>query len=215
MQLNANAVKFFVGILVISLFNGCATSSQKEPAPKLATQPTVVVTPSFDAMMKQASDYISAGQTENALVQLKSAAKAYPANIEPWQKMAQIKFDNASYSEAIVFAEQALIRDPADQLGNSIVAVGGLRLSTNALATLRGRNSLNGSVKAEALSLATLLRESLGTTVLVPPVRKPAKSTRKTSLPSSSNTPKDVPDAKVSASQNSSADSSDPFNSLK
>jgi len=183
MQLNANAVKCFVGILLISLFNGCATSSQNAPASKLAIQPTVPVTPSFDAMMKLASDYISAGQTENALVQLKSAAKAFPVNIEPWQKMAQIKFDNANYGEAIVFAEQALIRDPADSLSNSIVVVGGLRLSTKALATLKDHNSLNGSVKVEALSLATLLRESLGTTVVVPPVRKPAKSTRKTNLP--------------------------------
>jgi hypothetical protein len=40
--------------------------------------------------------------------------------------MAQIKFDRASYGEAIMNALEALQRDPTDKLGNSIVAVSGL-----------------------------------------------------------------------------------------
>src|SRR5471030_1050866 len=79
-----------------------------------------------------------------------------------------IKFDRASYGEAIMNALEALQRDPNDKLGNSIVAVSGLRLSTKALADLSQENNLNGSLRSEAKDLAKLLRASLGEDVLVP-----------------------------------------------
>jgi hypothetical protein len=67
----------------------------------------------------------------------------------------------------------SLQRDPNDKLGNSIVAVSGLRLSTKALADLSQQNNLNGSLRSEAQDLAKLLRTSLGEDVLVPGARKP------------------------------------------
>ncbi|MFA9218869.1 MAG: hypothetical protein ACEQSK_17430, partial [Sphingomonadaceae bacterium] len=122
---------------------------------------------------------------------------------------AQLKFDRASYGEAILDAHEALQRDPLDKLGNSIIAVSGLRLSTKALADLSQQNNLNGSLRSEAQELAKLLRTSLGEEVLVPPAnvaRKPAP--RK---PLASSTP---PAAPASKANNQSA-STDPFGGLK
>ena len=83
-------------------------------------------------------------------------------------------------------ALEALQRDPNDKLGNSIVAVSGLRLSTKALADLSQQNNLNGSLRSEAKDLAKLLRASLGEDVLVPAggtavAKQPASAKKATS----------------------------------
>lgn len=122
----------------------------------------------LDRALADADSAVSAGQTDKAQAILKNAATTYPADKTPWLHLAQIKFDRASYGEAIMNALEALQRDPNDKLGNSIVAVSGLRLSTKALADLSQQNNLNGSTRSEARDLAKLLRTSLGEDVLVP-----------------------------------------------
>jgi len=177
----------FAGLVLLS---GCATDGENirtEP-PKAATLKTVLA---------DANAALKAGQSDKAQALLKEAATSYPADKAPWLQLAQIKFDRASYGEAITNAQEALRRDPVDTLANSIVAVSGLRVSTKALADLSAQNNLNGSLRTEARELAKLLRTTLGEEVLVPtvapppPVRaKPAPATRKgTAKSQSSNDP--------------------------
>jgi hypothetical protein len=66
----------------------------------------------------------------------------------------------------------SLQRDPNDKLGNSIVAVSGLRLSTKALADLSQQNNLNGSLRSEAQDWPSCCAPAL-VKMLVPGARKP------------------------------------------
>lgn len=156
--------KLLVCISLAVLLGACAEMPKKvvEIAPA----------PSLDSMLAKASAASNTGQSDQALTQLKSATGMFPADKKPWLQMAQLNFDNANYGEAINNALEVLQRDPADKVANSIVAVSGLRLSTKALADLIQQNNLAGSVRTEAQDLAKLLRESLGETILIPPVKK-------------------------------------------
>jgi len=144
-----------------ALLSACATDGgtlRSDGQPKVT----------LERALADADSAIAAGQTDKAQTILKNASATYPADKAPWLHLAQIKFDRASYGEAIMNALEALQRDPNDKLGNSIVAVSGLRLSTKALADLSQQNNLNGSLRSEAKDLAKLLRASLGEDVLVP-----------------------------------------------
>lgn len=144
------------------LLTACATDGASVRADRTQS-------PTLDRALADADAALAAGQTDKAQSILKSAAANYPADKAPWLQIAQIKFDRANYGEAILNAQEALQRDPADKLGNSIVAVSGLRLSTKALTDLSRQNNLSGSLRSEAQDLARLLRTSLGEEVLVPP----------------------------------------------
>lgn len=179
------------------LLSGCATDGEKVRAdkPHAAT---------LEQAMSDAGTALAAGEGDKAQGILKTAATTYPADKAPWLQMAQIKFDRANYGEAITNALEALQRDPNDKLGNSIVAVSGLRLSTKALSDLSRQNNLNGSLRSEAQELAKLLRGSLGEDVLVPSAaagRKPAP-TKKTNIATPPKT-------------GNQTNSSDPFGGLK
>lgn len=183
-------------IASLLLLSACATDGvvARTEKPQAAT---------LDRALAEADAALAVGQTDKAQGILKNAAANYPADKTPWLQLAQIKFDRASYGEAIVNAQEALQRDPSDKLGNSIIAVSGLRLSTKALADLSQQNNLNGSLRSEAQDLARLLRGSLGEDVLVP-TANPA--TRKPVTPA---TVKKGPVAK------NSNQTSDPFGGLK
>jgi tetratricopeptide (TPR) repeat protein len=166
----------------------------------------------LERALAEADTAVAAGQTDKAQTILKNAATSYPADKTPWLHMAQLKFDRASYGEAILDAQEALQRDPLDKLGNSIIAVSGLRLSTKALADLSQQNNLNGSLRSEAQDLAKLLRSSLGEDVLVPPAnggRKQAAAPGKKSV--TVQAPAPAPSSKT----NSQSASTDPFGGLK
>lgn len=150
------------GAACVVALSACST------APTIKTPAAV---PTIADVMGKAAAADSAGQKEAAMTLWKQAAVAYPADKDPWTRMAQTKYDAGQYGEAIVNAQEILVRDPNDQLANSIIAISGLRLSTRALADLSRQNNLNGSVRTESKDLAKLLRESLGEEVLVPPTR--------------------------------------------
>lgn len=135
----------------------------------------VVSTPSLADLSAQATAASNAGKVDKALSILEEATKLYPADKTPWIQMAQMKFDEANYGEAIMNALEALHRDPHDQVAHSIVAVSGLRLSSKALTSLSQQKNLSGSVRTEAQELAKLLRETLGETELIPvaPIQSP------------------------------------------
>ncbi|EEF25827.1 conserved hypothetical protein [Ricinus communis] len=143
------------------LLTACATDGALVRADKPQAPP-------LDRALADADAALTAGHVDKAQSILRSAATNYPSDKTPWLHMAQIKFDRANYGEAILNAQEALQRDPNDKLGNSIIAVSGLRLSTRALADLSQQNNLNGSLRSEAQDLAKLLRTSLGEEVLVP-----------------------------------------------
>lgn len=155
----------------VLLLSACATDgvAVRSDKPQAST---------LDRTIAEANAALAAGQADKAQALLKTAATNHPSDKTPWLQLAQMKFDRASYGEAITNALEALQRDPNDKLGNSIVAVSGLRLSTKALADLSQQNNLNGSLRSEAQDLAKLLRTSLGEDVLVPganvAARKPA-----------------------------------------
>ncbi|WP_317202568.1 hypothetical protein [Janthinobacterium sp.] len=146
-----------MGVLVCSLALGACTTTPVKPAP----------TP-MGEMLSKAGAAAGSGQKEAAMTLWREAAAAYPADKEPWLRMAQSKYEGGQYGEAIIDAQEVLVRDPADKVANSIVAISGLRLSTRALADLSRQNNLSGPLRVESQDLAKLLRESLGETVLVP-----------------------------------------------
>jgi predicted Zn-dependent protease len=191
--------KFIYGAVLACLLSACATQAPPvDPAAKL------------DSIVAEADAAQKAGQTDKAVKLLKDATSAFPADKTPWVRLAQIRFDTENYGDAISNALEGLQRDPKDKVANSIVAVGGLRLSTKALNDLRTQNDLNGNVRSEAQGLAKILRESLGETVLVPArpkvVARPAAT---------SSAKKGAVAAKPGATPEPSGDAANPFGSLQ
>lgn len=181
-----------------ALLAGCAADAPTQRADKAVLQ-------SLDSMLADADRAAAAGQHEKYLATLKSAAASYPADKAPWVHMAQARFDRGNYSEAIVNAQEALQRDPSDKQSHSIIAVGGLRLSTRSLMELNQQSNLGGSVRSEAQELARTLRTTLGEDVLVPVAGGPRQS--KKSAPPIRVQPPRVPSSPSTAA--------DPFGALK
>ena len=144
------------------LLTACASGGPATPvAAPVAT---------FSNVMDEADVALKAGQTDKAFTILKRATGSFPAEKKPWLQLAQMKFDRASYGEAINNALEVLQRDPVNRMANSIVAVSGLRLSAKAIADLTRQNNLNGSLRSEARDLTKVLRTSLGEEVVLRPV---------------------------------------------
>ncbi|GJI93832.1 hypothetical protein RugamoR57_05500 [Duganella caerulea] len=181
----------------------CAASLTACMTPPVVQKPA---TPSMEDMLAKASQASGAGQKEQAVTLWKEAAEAYPADKTPWTNIAQTRYEAGQYGDAIVSAQEVLVRDPNDRLANSIIAISGLRLSTRALSDLSRQNNLSGSLRTESQDLAKLLRESLGETVLVPPPPAPPAA------PARNNYTAKGKKGKHKAAEDSSAD---PFNALK
>ena len=190
----------FPSLACALLLSGCATDG-----PLVRPEKSTAAT--LDSAMAEANRAAASGQQDKALSLLRSAAGSYPAEKAPWLSMAQMKFDRASYGEAILHAQEALQRDPADQVGNSIIAVSGLRLSTKALADLSQQNNLSGSLRTEARDLARVLRASIGEEVLVPPPAAPRPARARQAAPARP--------AASSSSSSSNSSSADPFGSIR
>jgi len=154
-------------IVCAATLSACATAPQSSTTAQLAK-------PSLQAMLSQAGTASGAGQKEQAVTLWKQAAVAYPADKAPWLNIAQTRYEAGQYGDAIINAQEVLVRDPNDTLANSIIAISGLRLSTRSLSDLSRQNNLSGSIRTESQDLAKLLRESLGETVLVPPAAAPS-----------------------------------------
>ncbi len=144
--------RVLTSILSIAVLAGCA-STTPAPAPKAAPMASA---------MAEADAAVKAGRSDQAYTILKAAAVAHPTDKSPWLRMAQLRFDDKNYGEAIVTGLQAIERDPDDMLAYSLVAVSGLRVSSKALGDLTHKNGFSGSVRSEAQDLATLLHTKLG-----------------------------------------------------
>ncbi len=145
------------------LITGCAST----PPPAVATPAPAVQ--SLAQFMQEAGKASTEGSKLRSRELYYAAAKTYPTSKEPWLKLAEDYFEASNYGQAILAAQEVIQRDPDDSLATGVLAVSGLRVSANALSTLRKQqSSLNGGTRTEAESLARLLRDLLGEPVLVP-----------------------------------------------
>lgn len=191
--------KFLMAVLIgATTLAGCASDSPQQRGAHAGLS-------TLENMMADADRAATAGQHDKFHALLKSAAASYPADKAPWLQMAQTRFDRGNYSDAIVQAQEALQRDPADKQAHSIIAVSALRLSTRSLAELSQHSNLGGSVRSEAQELARMLRTTLGEEVLVP-VAGSGKAARKVATPSKLPAPRSAPNPSTAA---------DPFGALK
>ena len=168
-------------VVAFSLATGLLTGCANTPTTTAAAQSSEAFSKSMaEADQVAASD--KAGDKERAIGMYQQIATRNPSRGEPWSRIAQIHFAQGNYGLAIVAAEETLKRDPSNRQAKSVTAVGGLRLAARSLEDLRKDSSLSGDTTADAQRLAQLLRETLGTSVLVPateparvaaPVRRP------------------------------------------
>lgn len=189
----------FLFLLVGVTLGGCAATNQSALVDDRIK---------MESMLAEAVTASEAGNSDKAIAILTEATGTFPVEKDPWLQIAQIHFASENYGRAITNALEALHRDPADQFATSIVAVSGLRLSTDALADLSRQNNLSGSLKTEAQELAKLLRETIGEPVLVPARSRAAASRARAVVARSSASRKALEAARPSVS-------SDPFGALK
>lgn len=139
-------------VVSIAILAGCASTG---PAPAAKPVPMAASLADADAAARS-------GHPDQAYAILKGAASANPTDKTPWLRMAQMRFEDKNYGEAIVTGLEAIERDPDDMLAYSLVAVSGLRVSSKALNDLTQKNGFSGSVRSEAKDLANLLHTTLG-----------------------------------------------------
>lgn len=136
-----------------ALLGACAGAPS---TPSAASKPAAMAT-----ILGEAEVAAKSGRPDQAYSMLKAAAASNPLDKTPLLRIAQMRFDDKNYGEAIVSGLQALERDPNDMLAYSLVAVSGLRVSSKALGDLSLKNGFTGSVRSEAQDLAALLRTTL------------------------------------------------------
>jgi tetratricopeptide (TPR) repeat protein len=124
--------------------------------------------PTYDDLMASAEEAQRKGGIVEAMGFYEKATKADPAKKQPWSRIAQAQFDARNYGSAITAAQEVLQRDTTDVTAKSIMAVSGLRVSANALEQLRLANALGGNTRDEAQTLARIMRDALGESILPP-----------------------------------------------
>ncbi|HWP19960.1 MAG TPA: hypothetical protein VNO84_12580 [Burkholderiaceae bacterium] len=215
----AGLVRWLSCAMLASMLAACAGAPKKDAE---------ALPVSYEQLLEEGRQAQTSGDSLRAAQLWKDAARLNPTAKEPWLRLAQMHFDAGDYGQAITAAQEAYQRDSGDATASGLLAVSGLRVSSEALARLRSDN-LTGSTRAEAEALAKTLREMLGTPVLVPAphARPPAalpRSSRSTeagsAAPGGARTAKSAtPEAKPSPSRapanNASNASRDPFSALR
>jgi hypothetical protein len=135
-----------------------------------------VMSPTYADLMISADEAQKKGGVVEAMGFYEKAAKADPSKKQPWARIAQAQFDARNYGSAITAAQEVLQRDTTDVTAKSIMAVSGLRVSANALEQLRLANALGGNTREEAQTLARIMRDALGESILPPAVPVAAPS---------------------------------------
>ncbi len=197
-------------VCAAAFMSACTTTpiEPPKPAPKVESLPE---------LMHQAETAAAAGDTEKARSALRAAAKVDPVSKAPWLELAETYFASDDYGNAILSAQEVLQRDASDSVAASVLAVSGLRVSIQALGTLRQQNNIAAGTRSEAETLARSLRELLGEPVLVPrpvveepPPPPPPRRRKRAATPVErpSDTPRAAPPAKAATATN-------PFDKLK
>jgi hypothetical protein len=171
----------------------------------------------FSKSMADADQVAGTSDKDGSIRMYQKIATDNPSRAEPWSRISQIRFAQGSYSLAIVAAEETLKRDPSNRQAKSVTVVGGLRLATRSLEDLRKDSSLTGDTTADARRLAALLRETLGTSVLVPAESpRPRPRPRPAPAAASESAPASAPAAPApTAPARASGGGGNPFDALK
>jgi hypothetical protein len=185
---------------------------------------------SLEEHLAQAARAESTGDRERARGLYRQASKAYPVAEEPWRKLAESYFNVGDYGNAIQASQEVMQRNPKDPVAASVLAISGLRLSTQALSILRDqadaqrarlsnggrpltKSAIIVAARLEAETLARNLRDVLGEPVLVPseaPAAGPSQNSRPRPRPAApTNSP---PPAK---GNQPTASAGNPFDKLK
>lgn len=140
---------------------------------------------SLEEHLAQAGRAEGSGDKDKARGLYRQAARAYPVAEEPWRKLAESYFNVGDYGNAILASQEVMQRNPKDPTAASVLAISGLRLSTQALGVLREqadaqrakagtaakpmtKSAIIVAARLEAETLARNLRDVLGEPVLVP-----------------------------------------------
>lgn len=162
--------------LPLILMTGCAANKSPDGDGK-GGAPEAITT--LEEHLAQATRAEEGGDKEKARGLYRAAAKAYPVAEEPWQKLAESYFNAGDYGNAIQAAQEVMQRDPKDPTAASVLAISGLRLSSQAFVVLheqaeavraksggQAKPLTNASIllaaRMEAETLARNLRELLG-----------------------------------------------------
>lgn len=150
---NGGRIARVLGALVVAVaVSACATGGQ--------TKAPVV---GYDTLIANAESQVASSNFAEAMRTFESAAKADPTRKEPWVRLAQLNFDTGQFGRAIVAAEEALSRDPADKVAESVLTVGGFRVATQSLQRLQSSGVLTTeAAQHEARQLATVMRDTMG-----------------------------------------------------
>ncbi len=215
---------------------GCS-STHKTKASNEA-EPQAITT--LEEHLVRAKHAEESGEKDKARGLYRAAAKAYPVAEEPWQKLAESYFNAGDYGNAILASQEVMQRDPQDPVAASVQAISGLRLSTQALNTLRdqaeaqrakaggaaGKPLTNASIivaaRLEAEALTRQLREVLGEPALVPQAvptqayrQRPRAATVRTPAAVAAPAAPTRPTPATAAQPRSTAPAGNPFDQLK
>lgn len=204
-------------LFAVSLLSACATTPLK--LNDIQFEERLVETGlKVDALEK-------AGKLDEAGAALRNLAALNTARKEPWSRLARMHFESGNYGAAIIAADEVLQRDSSDLAAKSTRAVSGLRVAARSLEDIQKDQALAGAARPDAQKLATLLRETLGEPVLVPPsapvveppaeVRKPLRKRRARSARKASPTPSAATSSVPTSAAKADRAGTNPFGALK
>lgn len=131
--------------------SACATLAEAPPAS------------GYDVLTAKAQVYVDAGQVDEAVATLRTAATLEPARTQPWQRIARLRFDSGDHALAMAAAQEVLQRDPADQEANDLLVASGLQIAIDTLERLRTAGDAQIETRrARVDALAALLVQVVG-----------------------------------------------------
>jgi hypothetical protein len=150
--------------LLLAGLSACVAPASNAPQAQIAVPANPTVS-NYAQFMGAADEALQKQEPWAALGFFERAAKTEPAKKQPWLRMAQLQFEARNYGAAITAANEVLVRDNTDITAKSILAVSGLRVSSQALEQLRASGSLASGTHDEASNLVRTMRQSLGQSV--------------------------------------------------
>lgn len=150
-----------------ALMGGCAAV----PPPEATPAPVVA---SLEEWLSRGDAARKDGLHEAARSAYREGAKSYPADKQPWLRLADDYFNVGDYGNAVLAAQEAIQRDPRDNAAHSVLAVSGLRITAGSLTALREQSGYPVGSREEALDVTRRLREALNDPSLLPVVAAPA-----------------------------------------
>lgn len=136
------------------LLSACASFNK---APKAPAPP-----PALAQLLGDAERAGKAGQADKEHALLASAAAAYPADKEPWMRLAELDLQRQNHRAALNSAMEVLARDGEDKEAQAIVTLSALRLASASLTDLNRKNSWTGPMRTEAQGIAKSLFGAMG-----------------------------------------------------